>query len=96
MLLYIHGFSNLPDDVFANVESSSACATRRRPKCWIPVIWPCDNDLGIVKDYWDDQKSADYSAIPCLRPQPVSQVARRARGGGTRQLPQRINVLAHP
>ena len=22
----------------------------------IPLILPCDNDLGIVKDYWDDQK----------------------------------------
>ena len=22
----------------------------------------CDNDLGIIKDYWDDQKAADASA----------------------------------
>jgi esterase/lipase superfamily enzyme len=33
----------------------------------VPVIWPCDNDLGISKDYWDDQKAADSSATSFSR-----------------------------
>jgi hypothetical protein len=33
----------------------------------IPIIWPCDNDLGIVQDYWDDQKAADQSAFSFSR-----------------------------
>ena len=69
VLLYIHGFSNLPDDVFANVEEFQRLCDQTSAKevLVIPVIWPCDNDLGIVKDYWDDQKSADYSAISLAR-----------------------------
>ena len=69
VLLYIHGFSNLPDDVFANVEEFQRLCDKTSAKevLVIPVIWPCDNDLGIVKDYWDDQKSADYSAISLAR-----------------------------
>jgi esterase/lipase superfamily enzyme len=33
----------------------------------IPMIWPCDNDKGIVKDYWDDQKSAEASSAGFAR-----------------------------
>ena len=33
----------------------------------VPIVWPCDNDFGIVKDYWDDQKSADASAYSSAR-----------------------------
>jgi len=64
MLLYVHGFSNLPDDVFAAAgEFQQLCNLKKDKEVLvIPIIWPCDNDLGIVKDYWDDQKSADHSA----------------------------------
>ncbi|HBR50973.1 MAG TPA: hypothetical protein DEA71_12910, partial [Nitrospira sp.] len=69
VLLYIHGFSNLPEQVFENVrEFQTLCNKKKDGEVLvIPVIWPCDNDLGIVKDYWDDQKSADQSAFAFAR-----------------------------
>ena len=98
MLLYIHGFSNLPDDVFANVEEFQRLCDQTSAKevLVIPVIWPCDNDLGIVKDYWDDQKSADYSAISLARALSLFLKWRDEReAAGLDSCLKRINVLAH-
>jgi hypothetical protein len=69
ILLYIHGFSNLPDNIFADTAELQALCDQKDQKeiLVVPVIWPCDNDLGIVKDYWDDQKSADASAYSLSR-----------------------------
>ncbi|WP_204758373.1 hypothetical protein [Halomonas urmiana] len=55
MLIYIHGFSNLPEDVFAAVREFQALCDASDPGevLVVPLIWPCDHDLGIVKDYWD-------------------------------------------
>ena len=33
----------------------------------MPLIWPCDNSFGKVKDYFDDQKSADASGTAYMR-----------------------------
>jgi hypothetical protein len=33
----------------------------------IPLIWPSDNDFGIVQDYFDDQKAADASDMAFMR-----------------------------
>ncbi len=98
VLLYIHGFSNLPDDVFANVEEFQRLCDQTSAKevLVIPVIWPCDNDLGIVKDYWDDQKSADYSAISLARALSLFLKWRDEReAAGLDSCLKRINVLAH-
>ena len=98
VLLYIHGFSNLPDDVFANVEEFQRLCDQTSAKevLVIPVIWPCDNDLGIVKDYWDDQKSADYSAISLARALSLFLKWRDEReASGLDSCLKRINVLAH-
>ena len=69
LLIYIHGFSNLPEAVFADANEFQSLCNKKKPKevLVIPVIWPCDNDKGIVKDYWDDQKSADMSAFSYAR-----------------------------
>ena len=69
LLIYIHGFSNLPEDVFKDVaEFQGLCnSSKANEVLVVPVIWPCDNDQGIVKDYWDDQKSADMSAYSYAR-----------------------------
>ena len=69
VMLYIHGFSNLPEDVFkAAAEFQDLCNAKSPQEVLVlPVIWPCDNDLGVVKDYWDDQKSADGSAASFAR-----------------------------
>ena len=99
ILLYIHGFSNLPDDVFKAVnEFQTLCELKDEKEVLVvPVIWPCDNDLGIVKDYWDDQKSADGSAFS------LSRVLNRflewresnLNSPDTDPCLKRINVLAH-
>ncbi|MCZ6617501.1 MAG: alpha/beta hydrolase [Gammaproteobacteria bacterium] len=61
LLLYIHGFSNQPDDVFKATKEMQNMADH--DVLVIPMIWPCDNDFGVVKDYWDDQKSADATGM---------------------------------
>ena len=99
ILIYIHGFSNLPDDVFAAAaEFQSLCDGRRAGEVLvIPLVWPCDNDFGIVKDYWDDQKSADASAFSFARVLEKFLAWRSSDQYNPQADPclKRINVLAH-
>ena len=97
LLFFIHGFSNLPEpDIFPRVEKLQQLLDDKEPDLAlvIPLIWPCDNDLGIVQDYWDDQKSADASA------QSFARLLNRFldwRDQQPEEAPclKRINVLAH-
>jgi esterase/lipase superfamily enzyme len=97
LLFFIHGFSNLPEpDIFPRVEKLQQLLDDKEPELAlvIPLIWPCDNDLGIVQDYWDDQKSADASA------QSFARLLNRFldwRDQQPEEAPclKRINVLAH-
>lgn len=69
LLLYIHGFSTLPETVFKDVAEFQGLCNKAKANevLVIPLVWPCDNDKGIVQDYWDDQKSADMSAFSYAR-----------------------------
>jgi len=69
LLVYLHGFSNLPEAVFDGAAELQALCDKKKQKelLVLPVVWPCDDDLGIVKDYWDDQKAADASAFSLAR-----------------------------
>lgn len=99
VLIYLHGFSNLPEDVFAAVaEFQGLCdAVRPGEVLAVPLVWPCDNDLGVVKDYWDDQESADMSAFSFARV--LQRFLDWREGEQFEQDPtpclKRINVLAH-
>lgn len=99
LLIYIHGFSNMPEDVFSDVkEFQSLCNKKKDDEVLvIPVIWPCDNDLGIVGDYWDDQKSADMSAFSYARVLQKFIAWRNSEQFNPENDPclKRINVLAH-
>lgn len=99
VLIYIHGFSNLPEDVFQNVEEfQSLCDKKKAGEVLvIPVIWPCDNDLGIIQDYWDDQKAADQSAFALARMFQKFMKWRNSTEYNPEDDPclKRINVLAH-
>jgi len=99
VLIYIHGFSNLPEDVFKNVEEFQSLCDKQNPKevLVVPIIWPCDNDIGIVNDYWDDQKSADQSAFAFARMMQAFMKWRSSRDINPDDNPclKRINVLAH-
>jgi esterase/lipase superfamily enzyme len=97
LLFYIHGFSNLPEpDIFPRVARLQQLLDEKEKgmALVVPLIWPCDNDLGIVKDYWDDQKSADASA------QSFARLLNRFldwRDEQDEEYPclKRINILSH-
>ncbi|WP_319586429.1 alpha/beta hydrolase [uncultured Desulfobulbus sp.] len=99
LLLYIHGYSNLPADVFNGATEFQQLCNGKSDKevLVIPVIWPCDNDLGIVKDYWDDQKAADSSASSFARALCRFLEWRESDLNDPESDPclKRINVLAH-
>lgn len=97
ILLFVHGFSNLPEpDIFPRVEKLQAYFDAKEPNLIevVPLIWPCDNDKGIIQDYWDDQKSADKSAYSFAR---ALQFFMAWRDDSPEDEPclKRINVLAH-
>ncbi|MFC3912031.1 alpha/beta hydrolase [Pseudaeromonas sharmana] len=98
ILLFIHGFSNLPEpDIFPRTQKLQALFDSKEQGLVevIPVIWPCDDDAGIVKDYWDDQASADMSAHAFGR---ALQFFMQWRESPTQEaVPclKRINLLAH-
>lgn len=99
VLLYIHGFSNLPEDAFARAEELQALCNRKKANevLVVPIVWPCDNDLGIVKDYWDDQKAADQSAFAFARMLQKFMEWRSSAECNPADDPclKRINMLAH-
>ncbi|WP_136679192.1 alpha/beta hydrolase [Neptunomonas sp. XY-337] len=99
LLIYIHGFSNLPDDVLAAAnEFQKLCDKEKKNEVLVvPLIWPCDNDLGIVKDYWDDQKAADQSAFSFARVLEKFLAWRNDEKLNPENEPclKRLNVLAH-
>ena len=97
LLFFIHGFSNLPEpDIFPRVAKLQQYFDDKEQNLVqvVPIIWPCDNDIGIVKDYWDDQKSADKSAFSFAR---ALQFFMAWRDKAPEDAPclKRINILAH-
>lgn len=99
LLLYIHGYSNMPEDVFKGAgEFQDLCdKTSGQEVLVVPVIWPCDGDFGIVKDYWDDQKSADASAPAFARAlcRFIEWRESKLNEPDTAPCLKRINMLAH-
>lgn len=99
VLLYLHGFSNLPEDVFAQALEFQKMCDQKKPGeiIVLPMIWPCDNDMGVIKDYWDDQKAADQSAFTFARMMQRFMEWRNSEKFNPEDDPclKRINVLAH-
>jgi len=97
ILFFIHGFSNLPEPhIFPRTQKLQEFFDVKEQNLVkvVPVIWPCDDDPGIVKDYWDDQKSADMSAFSFAR---ALQFFMKWRDEEPEDNPclKRINILAH-
>ncbi|MEM6676766.1 MAG: alpha/beta hydrolase [Pseudomonadota bacterium] len=99
ILIFLHGFSNLPDDVFETASQlQSLCDKAKENEVLVlPLIWPCDNDRGVVQDYWDDQKSADQSGYSFARVLERFLEWRASPDNEPDVAPclKRINVLAH-
>ena len=99
ILMFLHGFSNLPEPhIFPRTQDLQALLDKHCDKKIevIPIIWPCDADRGIVKDYFDDQVAADGSGIAFGR---ALQIFRKWQLKHMAQdsIPclKRIHVLAH-
>jgi esterase/lipase superfamily enzyme len=95
ILLYIHGFNNFPEgknQIFERAEAMQNMISIRDNIIVIPMIWPCDNDLGIILDYWDDQKSAEASSAGFAR---VLGLFLKWRDKQDDACTVRINMLAH-
>ncbi len=100
ILLYIHGFSNLPEPaIFPTVTQLQNFFNQKKKNkvLVVPVIWPCDTDSSIVKAYWDDQKSADQSAFAFARALERFMAWRNSKEDNPQNDPclKRINILAH-
>ena len=97
LLFFIHGFSNLPEPhIFPRVTKLQEYFDAKEKDLVevVPLIWPCDNDFGIIGDYWDDQKSADQSAFSFAR---VLEFFMQWRNDAPEDAPclKRMNILAH-
>jgi len=98
ILIYIHGFSNMPEeDIFPRSLALQKLFDDAQPNLVyvVPLIWPCDDDMGLVKDYWDDQKSADASAFAFGRLMEMFMEWRAKPENEEVPCLKRINVLAH-
>lgn len=99
LLLYIHGYSNLPEEhIFPRAAALQSMLDAEMGKgviLAVPIIWPCDNDLGIIKDYYDDQIAADDSATAFARV--IGKFLDWREGNDNLDVPclMRMNVLAH-
>ncbi|MEM8571316.1 MAG: alpha/beta hydrolase [Pseudomonadota bacterium] len=99
VLLLIHGFNTLPDDALKGAaELQELCDKAKKNEVLVlPLIWPCDDDRGVVKDYWDDQKSADLSGFSFARALSKFLEWRNSEENEPDVAPclMRINILAH-
>lgn len=98
ILFYIHGYNNLPESaIFPRAEELQRLLNQKSPNAVqvVPLIWPCDHDLGKVKDYYDDQMAADQSGVAFARMFQKFLVWRETNSTLDVPCTKRINVLAH-
>ncbi|MHC4268410.1 MAG: alpha/beta hydrolase [Planctomycetota bacterium] len=98
ILIFIHGYSNLPEPhVFPRSSMLQTLFDDKEKGLVkvIPMIWPCDNDFGALKDYWDDQRAADASAFAFSRVFGKFMEWREKGENIEDPCMKRINVLAH-
>lgn len=70
VLFYIHGFNNyMEDDVFPRAEKLQGMFDEYSPGMIevVPIIWPTSDKVGMMRDYYSDQQSADNSAFSFAR-----------------------------
>ncbi len=99
ILIYIHGYSNLPEEnIFPRAMQLQKLFDEREKDLVqvVPLIWPCDNDVTVLEDYWDDQKAADASAFAFARVLEKFKIWQiNQQNDGSDYCSKRINVLAH-
>lgn len=98
ILLYLHGYSSLPEPaIFPTAFTLQTLFDQKAPGYVqvVPLIWPCDDDLGAVKDYYDDQIAADASDIAYARLFEKFLAWREENNNLDNPCIKPINVLAH-
>lgn len=98
ILLYIHGYSSLPEPaVFPRAMELQRLCDLKSPgyMAVVPLVWPCDNDAGQVKDYFDDQIAADLSGASFARLFQKFLAWREDNSNVDNPCVKRINILAH-
>src|SRR4051794_28090959 len=66
LLFYIHGFNCQPESsVFPNALRLQAHCDELEPGLVevVTILWPCEDDFGLMLDYWDDQQTATASGL---------------------------------
>jgi esterase/lipase superfamily enzyme len=98
ILFYIHGYNNMPEGaVFPRVDELQRLFDQKSPKHVqvVPLIWPCDNDMGKVKDYYDDQVAADQSGVAFARMFQKFLTWREVNSTLDNPCTKRIHLLCH-
>ena len=97
VLFFVHGFSCQPEArVFPDALRLQALCDAIDPGLVevVAVVWPCDDDFGLLLDYWDDQQSATVSGLALARM--IGKFAAwRDRLGTEETCLKHVNVLAH-
>ncbi len=97
ILFYLHGFNSQPEkDIFPIAARLQALLDRLSDRAVevVPLIWPCDDDFGLLKDYWDDQDAAEMSGFAFGRAIGKFLDWRDSRTGEAPCL-KHVNLLAH-
>jgi esterase/lipase superfamily enzyme len=95
VLLFVHGFNVQPEgSAFPTALRLQAGLDRLlgREAEVVPVIWPCDDDFGLVLDYFDDQDAAEISGFAFSRA--IGKFLADRDAGDTQCL-KHVNILAH-
>lgn len=98
ILVYLHGYSNLPEShIFPTTQALQKMFDAKASKqvLVLPFIWPCDNSFGMVKDYFDDQIAADASGYAFARVFEKFMGWREENSTVEDPCLKRINILAH-
>lgn len=68
ILVFFHGFNTLPDSAMSIASRLQVILDGFHAETLVvPAIWPCDNDFGVIKDYYDDKETADASGFAFAR-----------------------------
>jgi esterase/lipase superfamily enzyme len=97
VLFYIHGFNTQPEDAFKITEKLQSLFEQKSLDyvVVVPLIWPSGEQVGIVRDYFDDQKAADASEFAFMRLIEKFFAWREEDEQISEPCPKRINILAH-
>jgi esterase/lipase superfamily enzyme len=97
ILFFVHGFNCLPErSVFPDALQLQALFDAQAPETVevVPLVWPCDDDFGLLKDYWDDQSAAAMSGIAFARV--IGKfIDWRDRTATEERCRKQVSVLAH-